>query len=232
VVTAAEFGAASLAAMLEPLHGHERPRVGLPTGNTPLGLYSALRSAVESGAVDVSTWRPVAIDEYGGPRDHPCSNRTFFAAHWDTIPDAPPVLQFDPEAPDFGIPALERDFAENGPLTVAVLGVGLNGHVAFDEPGCTADCTVRRVELHPRSRESASPCWGSETPSWGLTLGLHELLGARKVIVLANGQSKATIVAVAINGAATPDIPASLARGTHATWVLDEAAASLLTTND
>ena len=229
VVPAAEFGQASLTALLEAVRDHERPRVGLPTGNTPVALYSALRAAVESGEVDISAWQPVAIDEYGGPRDHPCSNRAFFAQHWDTIPGARRVLQFDPDAGDLGIPAMEHDFARNGPLTVSVLGIGLNGHVAFDEPGCTSECTIRRVELDSQSRDSAAPCWGDHTPTWGLTLGLRELLGARNVIVLANGERKAAIVAAAIAGPETSDVPASFARGAHATWVLDGPAAALLT---
>jgi glucosamine-6-phosphate deaminase len=228
-----EFGAASLAALLESVDGHSRPRVGLPTGNTPIALYAALRKEVEAGALDISDWRPVAIDEYGGPCEHPCSNRQFFAEHWDTVPGAAPVLQFEPTQPDFGIPEMERDFARNGPLTVAVLGIGLNGHLAFNEPGSHFAGTIRRVELHSESRRSAAPCWGDETPTWGLTLGLHELLGAHTVLVLANGPTKANIVASAINGPPTPDIPASLAQqAQNALWVLDEPAASLLRNHD
>ena len=230
IVTPDQFGPASLEALLEAVQGIEHPRIGLPTGNTPIAFYAALRAEVDAGTVDISDWRPVAIDEYGGARDHRCSNRAFFGQHWDTIAGAPAVLQFDPSQPQFGIWQMERDFAHNGPLDVSVLGIGLNGHLAFNEPGSQFASSIRRVELHSQSRRSASAGWGEETPAWGLTLGLRELLGARSVLVLANGAAKAAIVARAINGPETPDFPASFVRRARkAVWVLDEAAAESLT---
>ena len=228
---AADFGAACLDALFAAVAGIEQPVVGLPTGNTPVGLFEALRAAVESGDARISAWRPFAIDEYGGPRNHPCSNRSFFARYWDIIPGAPDVGQFDPQAPDLNVEcarmtaALERA----GGLDVAVLGIGMNGHLAFNEPGSARESTVRRVILHDASRAAGSHCWGAATPAWGLTLGLRELLTARTVLVLANGAAKAPIVAAAINGPATAGCPASLARtAANTVWVLDEAAATLL----
>ena len=80
-----------------------------------------------------------------------------------------------------------------------------------------------------QNERAARAIWGEETPAWGLTLGLRELLGARPVIVMANGAAKASVVAAAINGPETPDCPASFVRGARrAIWILDEDAASLL----
>lgn len=231
VVPTAGFGAACLEALLSAVAGMERPAVGLPTGNTPVGLFEALRAAAERGEADLRRWRPFAIDEYGGPRAHPCSNRSFFARYWDVIPGAPPIEQFDPEAqdPDADCARIAAALRAAGGLDVAVLGIGMNGHLAFNEPGSPRDSTTRRVELHEASRISGSHCWGAETPSWGLTLGLNDLLGALTVIVMANGAAKASIVAKAINGPESADCPASLVRGAkRALWVLDEDAASLL----
>lgn len=229
VVTADEFGAACLAALLEGVQDVERPVVGLPTGNTPVALFEALKAAVASGEASISRWRPFAIDEYGGPRNHPCSNWAFFRRYWDVIPGAQPVEQFDPEAADLDAECARMAGAleSAGGLDVALLGVGLNGHLAFNEPGSRRDSTVRRMELHRDSRESARPCWGADAPTWGLTLGLRELLSARTVIVMANGQAKADIVAAAIQGLETDDCPASIVRSCHRpVWVLDEGAAS------
>ncbi len=175
--------------------------------------------------------RAFAIDEYGGPREHPCSNRAFFTRYWDAIPVAPEVEQFDPEAPDSDAEcrrvaaALERA----GGLTVSLLGIGMNGHLAFNEPGSALDSPTRRMELHEASRRSAAACWGKDAPRWGLTLGLRELLNAGTVLVTANGAGKAAIVAQAIDGPETADVPASLVRrNKNAIWVLDEAAAAKL----
>lgn len=231
IVSQADFGAACLEALLSAVSGIAAPVVGLPTGNTPVELFASLRTAVDQGDADLRAWRPFAIDEYGGPRDHPCSNRAFFARYWDGIAGARGVEQFDPEAPDLDADCarMEAALSAAGGLDVALLGIGMNGHLAFNEPGSTPGSGTRRVALHEASRVSGSHCWGEETPAWGLTLGLRELLGARPVIVMANGAAKASVVAAAINGPETPDCPASFVRGARrAIWILDEDAASLL----
>lgn len=231
VVAAPEFGRACLDTLLVAVASIERPVVGLPTGNTPVPLFEALRRAVQVGDVDVSHWRPFAIDEYGGPRDHPCSNRSFFARYWDVISGAPTVEQFDPEVEDLSgeCARMAEALARAGGLDVALLGIGMNGHLAFNEPGSNRSSTARPIELHQASRTSGAACWGAETPAWGLTLGLGELLAAGTVVVMANGAAKAPIVAAAIDGPQSVDCPASLVRtAPSARWVLDEAAARLL----
>lgn len=231
VVSNRAFGRACLRALLDGIAGHERPVIGLPTGNTPVGMYEELRSAVVAGNVDVSSWRPYAIDEYGGPRTHPCSNKAFFARYWDVIPGAGLVEQFDPEADDVALEAerMGRAIEKAGGLTVALLGIGMNGHLAFNEPGSATASTARRMELHEASRASASACWGEDAPAWGLTLGLRELLQAPVVVLMANGAAKAHIVAEAINGPESNACPASLVRrALRSIVVLDESAAGEL----
>ncbi len=231
MVSTALFGEACLGALLQAVEGIERPVVGLPTGNTPVALYEALRKLVQSGGLDVSGWSPFAIDEYGGPKGHPCSNRSFFARYWDAMPGAPSVAQFDPEAsnPTEETNQLSEALELAGGLDVSLLGIGLNGHLAFNEPGSDFDSGVRRVDLTPASIASGARCWGSESPMWGLTLGLRQLLGAPAVIVMANGPEKAGIVARAIRGAESPACPASFVRRvSRAVWVLDKGAAGAL----
>lgn len=231
VVPAPGFGRASAGLLLSRAERLARPVIGLPTGSTPLGLYEELAGLAHRGELDVSPWRPFAIDEYMGPRQHPCSNHSYFARHWDVIAGAPPVQQFDPEAPDPDAEAASfaARLSAAGGLDIAVLGIGLNGHVAFNEPGSSADSSARPVLLHEESRRSAAACWGTETPERGLTLGMAELLAARSVVLLANGESKARVVARAPRGAISPECPASLLRlhGDLAV-VLDEQAASAL----
>lgn len=231
VVGSADFGSECLRALLESVASTRDPVVGLPTGNTPVALFEKLRAEVQASRIDISSWRPFAIDEYGGPRTHPCSNRAFFARYWDTIPGARPVEQLDPEAADLAAECtrMSSALADAGGLSVAILGIGMNGHLAFNEPGAARHSTVRNVQLHDASMASARACWGDETPTWGLTLGLAELLGALKVLVFANGPAKAEIVARALEGPPSLDCPASLtAPLDNAVWVLDEAAAGLL----
>lgn len=208
----------------------EQPVVGLATGQTPTALYEALREGATAGRIDVSRWRPFAIDEYVCRCDHGCANRAFFERYWDTIPGAAPVVQFEPEAADLMAEAQRfgRLLAEAGGLEVVVLGIGMNGHLAFNEPGSLRDTPARAVTLSPESRSSAARCF-AEVPTQGLTLGLAELLGARRVLLLANGGEKAGVVRRALEGPIGSACPASFVRDhPGATVVLDEAAASHL----
>jgi glucosamine-6-phosphate deaminase len=139
------------------------------------------------------------------------------------------VQEFDPESADLAEEAARfaEKLAAEGGLDLAVLGIGMNGHLAFNEPGSVRHSVARLVELEPSTRESASACWGATVPTAGLTLGLHELLAARRVVLLANGPSKREIVRRALKGAVGPECPATFLRE-HAsvTVVLDEAAAA------
>jgi len=230
IVPGSEFGASATEAFLEALAGFPEPVVGLATGNTPLPLYAALRAAVEAGRASVAHVRPFAVDEYDGPGEDPCSNRTFFARWWEAISGAGPIEQFVTG----GEPAAEvARFAarlwEAGGLDVAVLGIGVNGHLAFNEPGSGRDARATHAALTEATRTSARECWGEATPTHGYTLGLRELLGARRVLLLASGRTKADIVARALEGPVGPACPASFVREhPAATVVLDEAAASAL----
>jgi glucosamine-6-phosphate deaminase len=231
VVAAPNFGRDCLHALLESMEGTERPVVGLPTGRTPVPLFEELRRSVEAGQADVRNWRPFAIDEYGGPRAHPCSNRAFFNRYWDSIPGAPAVQQFDPDATDREAEAnrIASILETAGGLDAALLGIGTNGHLAFNEPGSAYDSVTRWTELREASRTAARDCWGEQTPTWGLTLGLRELLSARSLVVLANGAHKAAILQRALEGPMSSECPASFVREVvSAIWVLDDAAAGAL----
>ena len=222
------FGAASLAAFQELADGFASPVVGLATGNSPVPLYEALRSAVLAATATVEGIRPFAIDEYGGARQHHCSNRAFFADYWDSIPGARPVQQFDPEAADRDVEAARFAalLAGAGGLDVAILGIGMNGHLAFNEPGSPRDSPTRGTALTAATIESSRPCWADAAPNWGLTLGLRELLGARAVLLLANGAHKANIVRQALEGPIGSECPASYLQLHRRTIVVLDAASA------
>lgn len=231
VVERGAFATAAADTLLELARQFDRPVVGLPTGNTPIGMYEELARRVTAGKADISAWRPFAIDEYGGPAGHPGSNRSFFARYWDAIPGAPTIRQFDPEAADRGGEAARfaTELASVGGLDIAVLGIGMNGHVAFNEPGSAADSVTRVVELAAESRQAARAVWGSDTPRWGMTLGMKELLAARVVVIVANGETKAEVVRRGLEDEPAEEFPVSLfQRHPEVTWVLDEGAAGAI----
>ncbi len=229
VVSRDHFGTASLTAFLELMAPFASPVVGLATGNTPGPFYASLHREVGHGRASLADPRPFAIDEYVGRADHPCSNREFFARHWDTIPGAPAVHQFEVTATDLAAEAVR--FAAlleaAGGLDVVVLGIGLNGHLAFNEPGSASDSVSRLTALTETTRESARPCWGDATPTHGLTLGLAEILEARRALLLVNGAAKAAVLHRALAGPVSSECPASFLQEHPAlTVVADDAAAA------
>ena len=229
VTDPAAFGKAAADAISEALHAFSAPVAGLASGATPIPAYRALAERCGCGKPALGGIRGAfAIDEYVCPRDHPAANRAFFARHWDCIASAPPAQGFDPEAPDLAEEArrLSAAIAAAGGLDVVVLGIGINGHLAFNEPGSTADSPARLVRLEAATRLSAEAAFGLDPPAEGLTLGLGELLAARRVVLLASGERKAAIVARALSGAVDTACPASFLQLHRAvTVVLDSAAA-------
>lgn len=233
VVPPETFGTECCARFLALAAPFASPVVGLPTGRTPVPLFQTLSDRVQSGATSLARYDAFAIDEYGVDNPlHPCANRAFFARYWDAITGTKPVHQFDPATPDRAAEAqrFAAELAAAGGLDVAVVGIGTNGHLAFNEPGSRPKDRARAVDLAPESRAAASTCFGDATPTWGLTLGLAELLAARRVLLLANGRAKADIVRRALEGPIGPECPASfLQRHPQLTVVLDSDAASALT---
>jgi glucosamine-6-phosphate deaminase len=208
--------------------------IALPSGTTPIRLYDELARRVAGEHADLSGVVGFAIDElFGVPTDHPASNASYF--------QRPPIDRIgfaamhvmdgetvDAKAACGRFTAL---IADAGGLDLAVLGIGVNGHLAFDEPGSPFDSRARRVRLERSTREQYVEAFGSieATPEFGMTLGLADLMAARRILLLASGPSKARAVADALDGPETEDVPASvLQRHSDVTVLLDSDAAGLL----
>ena len=226
VVPPPEFGPAALAAFKHALAHLEEPVIGLPTGRTPIGLYKEM--ARERFAFPEGT-RLFAIDEYCSPEPNDGTNAAFFARHLPS-PPYPPVRvpRHDASDPAAEIAAFSQAIEQMGGFDVAVLGIGINGHIAFNEPGSSANTPGRTVVLTDSTRNQVVEEWG-EPPTRGMTVGMAAVLSAQRLVLLASGAAKARILAAALKGPATPDVPASLLQNHPAlTVVCDSAAAALL----
>ena len=206
--------------------------LGLPTGTTPVLTYAELRRRVAAGEADFSRAAIYAIDEFSGAAPAaPGTNCAFYARHvrfGQRSLRCPDASAPDPEAQ---IRAFVDAIRHAGGFDLCVLGIGVNGHIAFNEPGSVRISRARVVNLTTASREAHAAAFGSlaAVPVRGMTLGVADLLEARSIVVLAAGARKATIVRDAIQGGETPDVPASwLQSHADATWLLDETAASEL----
>lgn len=216
--------------------GRARPLVTLPTGMTPLGLYQVL---VSEHAARRDLWdqmRFIALDEYAGLP--PGDERLF--GNWLARTCLDPLhisnrLMFNSLAdPDSEAARVETWLKQNGPLDIAVLGMGGNGHVAFNEPGTPFTQGAHAVTLTPDTVSANARYWGdlARVPHHGITLGLQNLAAAGQTLLLVHGAGKAAILKRALNGPVTTDVPASyLQTVPHVTVIADRAAVAGLVLN-
>ncbi len=228
----------------EATEARGRAVLGLATGHTPLPVYKRLVALHRAGEVsfrDVSTYN---LDEYYpiAPTDLQ-SYRTYMDRHLFDHLDIPPnrTHLFDGTVPEAFVAdyaaTFDRWIAAEGGLDLQLLGIGRNGHIGFNEP---SDVSVhealrlpsRLMALHPITLADAAADFGDEglVPRRALTIGVAPILAARSILVLAFGPKKAEILAQALRGPMTAEVPASLLQSARArvTWLVDEAAAARL----
>lgn len=206
--------------------------LALPTGITPIHAYAEIAARVARGEADFSQASVFAVDEFVGvSAATPGTNTVFYRDHLTFPLGGLHVPDPSSDAPQGVIESFMRRIHDSGGIDLCLLGIGANGHVAFNEPGSIRESTARVVDLAPSSREAHAANFGSieAVPDRGMTIGIADLMGARAVLVLASGEHKAAIVHQAIEGPETAGVPASWLRAhPNLTWLLDAAAASRL----
>jgi glucosamine-6-phosphate deaminase len=215
--------------------------LGLATGSSPLGVYGALASLVAAGEVDLSRASGFALDEYVGvPPESPLSYAATIA-HDATGPlgmDPAKVRTPDGNAADLeaACATYEQAIREAGGVDVQILGIGTNGHIGFNEPTSSFASRTRIKTLAPRTREDNARFFDGDldaVPLHCITQGLGTILDARKLLLLAQGESKAAAIAAAVEGPLSAMVPGSaLQLHPDAVVIVDEAAASKLTLAD
>ena len=214
------------------IRARRRARVLLPTGHTPRGLYAALRDHAADGSLPSEGLTVLGLDEYLGlGADDPRSFRASLDGELVGIPigrrEALDGAAPDPEAEA----ARYESVLDTAPVDLAVLGLGRDAHVAFNEPGSRPGDGVRRVALDPSTIEAAAADFGGpeRVPPEALTVGPRTLLAARELLLIVTGAEKAEALHEALEGPIGPDAPASLLRGHPCLTVLcDRAAAARL----
>jgi glucosamine-6-phosphate deaminase len=202
------------------------------TGETPVGMYAELAARRARGDLDTSGVSVVQLDEYLGLA--PDDRRALFGwmdrAVLEPLAIDPGRVERLPTDGDLEVAcaALDRSLVARGGIDVAILGLGVNGHLGFNEPPSDAASVTRTVELTPATIAANARYWGAErdVPTSAVTLGLRPLLDARAIVMLVSGASKREIVHRALEGPVREDVPASFvrqARGT-VTVIVDRAA--------
>lgn|GEM_PF-28871 len=210
--------------------------LALPTGDTPLGFYKELVEATEERGADFSHIRIFNLDEYVGLSDSHRGSYTFymysnFLSRIDLPKGAAHIFDGMAADPEAECARYEREIAVSGGLDVAVLGIGVNGHIAFNEPGTPFDSKCHVAELSPSTIKNNMHHFRrpEEMPRRAMTMGLKTITGAKKIVLLACGPRKARAIHDLFYGSVTRKFPASILQ-THddVTVVVDEAAAAEL----
>ncbi len=213
--------------------------LGVATGSTPLPVYGALSERANEG-VDFSQVQAFALDEYVGlPASHPES--------YHSVVDREVVrpLGLSRElvhVPDGALGSIqtagerfEQLLAASGGVDLQILGIGGDGHLAFNEPGSSFGSLTRVKTLTQATREANARFFGSvdDVPIHSVTQGLGTILRARHLVLLAFGEAKAKALAASVEGPVTSSVPGSAIQlHHHVTVVVDEAAASELQHRD
>ena len=229
-----EVSRAAFNVMKEVLDSKPNPVLGLATGSSPVGLYKEMiKDHEETGRSykDIITFN---LDEYVGiPRDHEQSYYTFMHENLFNYIDCPEENIHVPEGNTDHHEKACVDY-ENAlkqhVVDIQVLGIGSDGHIAFNEPGCPFDSETHLMELTEQTRSDNARFFDgdiNQVPTLSITQGLGSIMRAKKILLIATGANKADAVWGMLKGEKTTDCPASILQD-HAdvTVILDRAAAS------
>ncbi len=211
--------------------------LGLATGSTPLGVYRELIRRHQEEGLSFAQAQAFNLDEYVGlPAGHPELYRTFIEREFTGQVDFAPGAVHGPDglAEDLVAAgaAYEQAIADAGGIDIQILGIGSDGHLAFNMPGSSLVSRTRLKTLTSKTREDNARFFDGDieqVPMHCLTQGLGTIMESRHAIMLGFGKGKAQAVAECVEGAVSARWPASILQmHPHATIVIDEDAASQL----
>lgn len=210
--------------------------LGLATGSTPEGMYECLIKNNKKGKVSFKDVITFNLDEYIGlESDHPNSYHYFMHENF--------FKHIDISLENTHLPrGVAKDFEEEceryeqliesvGGIDLQILGLGTNGHIAFNEPGSNFNSPTSVVDLAQETIDANSRFFDSieDVPTKAVSMGIGSIMKAREIILLVSGDSKAKALAKTINGEVTEDIPSSiLQKHPNVTVIADVEALSLV----
>lgn len=207
--------------------------LGLATGSSPVGLYKRLVEAHKEGLSfkDVQSFN---LDEYVGlSKDHDQSYYHFMFEHLFKHVD----FNLDNVHLPKGEGSLEEVAAEyesmlsQNPQDLQLLGIGSNGHIGFNEPGTSFDSTVHVIRLKEETRQDNARFFNSidEVPHFAITMGIKDILRAKKILLVASGKNKAMAIKEMLEGKIREEVPCTILQNhPDVVVVLDKEAASLI----
>ena len=223
----------ALKVILEVVKNNPKAVLGLATGSTPLGLYAKMAKDHRENGTSYAECRAVNLDEYAGLDIKSDQSYVYFMRenlfkHIDIKLENTHIENGKAEDKE-GECARYNALLDELQQDIQVLGIGSNGHIAFNEPGTSFDSVTHIVDLAESTIKDNSRLFNSidEVPRQAFTMGLKNIMNAKKILILANGAGKAYAIGELVNGEIREEIPASILRN-HPDCILicDEAAGS------
>ncbi|KAA9132364.1 glucosamine-6-phosphate deaminase [Microbacterium caowuchunii] len=211
--------------------------LGLATGSSPLRIYDSVARRVDAGTLSLARARAFTLDEYVGlPAGHPAGYRTVIDADFVSRVDLPADAVQGPDgtAADLAAAcaAYEAAIRDAGGVDLQILGIGTDGHIAFNEPGSSLSSRTRVKTLTEQTRRDNARFFDGDlesVPRHCLTQGLGTIMEARHIVLVATGAGKAQAVHHLVEGAVSALWPATiLQHHPRVSVLIDEAAASRL----
>ncbi|MFN3871917.1 MAG: glucosamine-6-phosphate deaminase [Ignavibacterium sp.] len=210
--------------------------IGFATGSTPLGLYKELIRMHKEEGLDFSKVVSFNLDEYVGlPPNHPESYHYFMwenlFKHININPSNVHIPMGMAEDIDAFCEWYEQKIIEHGGIDLQILGIGANGHIAFNEPGSSLGSRTRIKTLDEKTRMDNARFFNSmdEVPKYAITMGVGTIMEAKKLLLLANGIKKADAIKATVEGPIMAKYPATIVQlHRYATVIVDKEAASKL----
>ena len=213
--------------------------LGLATGSTPVGLYKQLIEWYNKGDLDFSQITSVNLDEYKGlSGDNDQSYRYFMNTNLFDHVNIDKNRTYVPNGLEEDSDKACADYNEIirsvGGIDIQLLGIGGNGHIGFNEPGEAFEKETHCVDLTESTIKANARFFESmdEVPKQAYTMGIKNIMQARKVLLIVSGEGKAEILDKVLYGPVTPQVPASILQlHNDLTVVADEAAMSVIKAN-
>jgi glucosamine-6-phosphate deaminase len=232
--TAREVGIAAARVVATTVRANPRAVLGLATGATQEPVYAELVRMHRDDGLDLSQVTTFNLDEYVGVApDHPGSYHRYMHERLFAHVGIPAERAHIPDgmAPDLVRACAEHEAAIRaaGGIDLQLLGIGVDGHIGFNEPSSSLASRTRLKTLTPTTRAGTRALFGDAPPRHVLTMGVATILDARRCVMVACGASKARAIANMVEGPVTALVPASaLQLHARTTVLVDEAAAAQL----
>jgi glucosamine-6-phosphate deaminase len=210
----------------------ENPVLGLATGSTPEGLYRCIVKTFNDENLSFQKFKTFNLDEYMDlDKNNPNSYYYFMQTKLFKDLDIPNHHIHVPngKADDFELECkeYEKKISEAGKIDIQLLGIGVNGHIGFNEPGTAFTSRTHVVQLDESTRQANSRYFSSidEVPTQAITMGIETIMESKEIILLVSGKQKAHALSRLLNGEVSEEFPASvLKRHPNFTIIADEEA--------